>query len=219
MQELTMNNHFSAKNTPIKLYRNPLSGHCHRVELMLSLLNLPYENVNLDMANGEHKSPEYLKISPFGQVPAIDDNGHTMSDSNAIITYLVRKYGDNNTWLPTDPAGAGEVQRWLSVAAGEIMYGPCTVRLVKLFGMDLDYSAAQAITEKLFSVMEKTLAERDFLAGQTITLADIAGYSYIAHVPEGGVSLRPYPEIRAWLSRIEALPKFVGMQRSKDLTQ
>lgn len=99
------------------------------------------------------------------------------------------------------------------------MYGPCTVRLVKLFGMDLDYSAAQAITEKLFSVMEKTLAERDFLAGQTITLADIAGYSYIAHVPEGGVSLRPYPEIQAWLSRIEALPKFVGMQRSKDLTQ
>lgn len=214
-----MDNNFPADHAPIKLYRNPLSGHCHRVELMLSLLGLPYENIDLDMANGAHKSPEYLKISPFGQVPAIDDNGYTMSDSNAIITYLVKRYSGNDAWLPEDPAQAAEVQRWLSVAAGEIMYGPCTVRLVKLFGMDLDYSTAEAITHKLFSVLEKTLAERSFLAGNQITLADIAGYSYISHVPEGGVSLDPYPAIKAWLARIEAQPKFVGMKRSKDLTK
>ncbi|GEA03643.1 glutathione S-transferase [Alteromonas sp. KUL17] len=214
-----MDNNFPADHAPIKLYRNPLSGHCHRVELMLSLLGLPYENIDLDMANGAHKSPEYLKISPFGQVPAIDDNGYTMSDSNAIITYLVKRYSGNDAWLPEEPAQAAEVQRWLSVAAGEIMYGPCTVRLVKLFGMDLDYSTAEAITHKLFSVLEKTLAERSFLAGNQITLADIAGYSYISHVPEGGVSLDPYPAIEAWLARIEAQPKFVGMKRSKDLTK
>ncbi|USI28965.1 glutathione S-transferase family protein [Alteromonas macleodii] len=214
-----MDNNFPADHAPIKLYRNPLSGHCHRVELMLSLLGLPYENIDLDMANGAHKSPEYLKISPFGQVPAIDDNGYTMSDSNAIITYLVKRYSGNDAWLPEEPAQAAEVQRWLSVAAGEIMYGPCTVRLVKLFGMDLDYSTAEAITHKLFSVLEKTLTERSFLVGNQITLADIAGYSYISHVPEGGVSLDPYPAIKAWLARIEAQPKFVGMKRSKDLTK
>ncbi|MEM9763978.1 MAG: glutathione S-transferase, partial [Pseudomonadota bacterium] len=47
--------------TPIKLYRNPKSGHCHRVELMLAFLDLPYETIDLDMANGAHKAPDYLK--------------------------------------------------------------------------------------------------------------------------------------------------------------
>ena len=68
----------------IKLYRHPLSGHAHRVQLMLSLLKLPMEPVDLDMAIGAHKKPEFLAINPFGQVPVIDDNGTILSDSNAI---------------------------------------------------------------------------------------------------------------------------------------
>ncbi|MEM7258096.1 MAG: glutathione S-transferase N-terminal domain-containing protein [Pseudomonadota bacterium] len=54
---------------PIKLYRNAKSGHCHRVELMMALLDLPYEPVELDMASGAHKAPDYLIMNPFGQVP------------------------------------------------------------------------------------------------------------------------------------------------------
>ncbi|WP_448248841.1 glutathione S-transferase family protein [Thalassotalea agariperforans] len=209
-----MNTKFAAQNAPIKLYRNPLSGHCHRVELMLSLLDLPYETIDLDMANSAHKAPDYLKISPFGQVPAIDDNGFTLADSNAIITYLEKKYNDSYDWYPQDPVKAAEVQRWLSVAAGEIAYGPCAVRLVKVFGVDLDYDVAKKKTEALFAVIELLLKTRPYLAGEAITLADVAGYSYISHVPEGGVSLQPYPAIRAWLERIEAHPRFVGMKRT-----
>lgn len=209
-----MNVKFSPSDAPIKLYRNPISGHCHRVELMLSLLDLPYQTIDLDMANGAHKAPEYHKLSPFGQVPAIDDNGVTLSDSNAILIYLERKYSDGYEWLPQDPVQAAEVQRWLSVAAGEIAYGPCAVRLVKVFGASLDYNAAKQKTESLFSVLEVRLQTQDYLASDKVTLADVAGYSYISHVPEGGISLKPYPAIRAWLSRIEALPRFVGMARS-----
>lgn len=210
-----MNTLFSQDSHPIKLYRNPISGHCHRVELMLALLDIPYETIDLDMANGAHKAPEYLKISPLGQVPAIDDNGLTLSDSNAIVTYLVKRYNDQNyAWIPDDPKKAAEVQRWLSVAAGEIAYGPSAVRLVKVFGADLDYDLAKQKTEMLFVVIEKTLSSRAFLAGDAITIADVAGYSYISHVPEGGVSLAPYPAIRAWLERVESQPKFVGMARS-----
>jgi len=61
---------------------------------MMALLDLPYETIDLDMANGAHKADDYLKISPFGQVPAIDDNGITLSDSNAILIYLEKKYND-----------------------------------------------------------------------------------------------------------------------------
>ena len=209
-----MNAKFPANNAPVKLYRHPKSGHCHRVELMMALLQIPYETVDLDMANGAHKAPEFLQISPFGLVPAIDDNGTTLSDSNAILIYLVKRYGDAYEWLPAEPTQAAEVQRWLSVAAGEIASGPATARLAKVFGADVDHAQACKKTAALFSVMEPLLADQSHLAGDTVTLADIAAYSYVAHVPEGGVSLEPYPAIRAWLARIEALPRFVGMQRS-----
>lgn len=75
---------------PIKLFRHPLSGHAHRVELFLSLLNVPTELVFVDLANGAHKTPEFLAMNPFGQVPVIDDNGVVLSDANAILVYLAK---------------------------------------------------------------------------------------------------------------------------------
>ncbi|CRL11851.1 MAG: glutathione S-transferase family protein [Phaeobacter italicus] len=201
--------------TPIKLYRNPKSGHCHRVELLLAFLGLPYETIDLDMANGAHKAPEYLKISPFGKVPAIDDSGYTLSDSNAILVYLVQTYAKGSHWLPEDPKTAAEVQRWLTIAADNIFSGPCSARLVTLFGAQLDHAAAIAKSHDLFKLMETHLNGRNWLAAETITIADIAGYSYIAHAPEGGVDLAPYPNLRAWLNRIEAEDNFVPMVASE----
>lgn len=209
-----MNATFPSSNAPIKLYRHPLSGHSHRVQLMLSLLDLPYETIDVDLAKGAHKAPDFLKINPFGQVPAIDDNGTVLADSNAIISYLEKKYNDGYEWQPQEPAKAAEVQRWLSVAAGEIANGPCAARLVKVFGAELDHEAATQKSQLLLAVLESLLTERKYLAGEAITLADVAGYSYISHAPEGGVSLQPYPAIRAWLARIEAQPRFIGMTRS-----
>ncbi len=209
-----MNPHFSSSKAPIKLYRSPKSGHCHRVELMIAFLDLPYETVDLDMANRAHKAPDYLAISPFGLVPAIDDNGFTLSDSNAILVYLVQAYGQDDHWLPTDPKIAAEVQRWLSIAAGPIFAGPCSARLVKQFGYDLDHAKAVSTAHHLFDLMEQHLADRIWLVSDEITVADVAGYSYIAHAPEGGISLDAYPNIRAWLSSVESRPGFVGMIKS-----
>ncbi|MCY6381680.1 glutathione S-transferase family protein [Hoeflea prorocentri] len=198
----------------MKLFRNPKSGHCHRVELMMSLLDVPYEPVDLDMMNGAHKAPDYLKINPLGQVPAIDDNGTTLSDSNGIVAYLVEAYGDDHPWTAQSPVEAAEIQRWLSIAASEIASGPCAARLVTLFGAPIDHEAAKAKSNALFEVMNEALGNRTYLVGERLTIADVAGYSYIAHAPEGGVSLEPYPAIRAWLARIEAHPRFVGMEKS-----
>lgn len=209
-----MNPNFPTHAAPIKLYRHPKSGHCHRVELMMALLDLPYEAIDLDVANGAHKETQFLAISPFGQVPAIDDNGVTLSDSNAILIYLVKTYPTGHHWLPDNPEAAAEVQRWLSVAAGAISSGPCAARLVTVFNASLDHEGAKAASHRLFAVMEPILERRNFLAGSTITIADIAGYSYIAHAPEGGVSLDRYPSIRAWLTRIEHQKRFVGMART-----
>ena len=209
-----MNPHFQPQGAPIKLYRHAKSGHSHRAELMLALLDLPYETVDVDLANCGHKAPEFLKLNPFGQVPVIDDNGVILSDSNAILVYLARRYSTDHAWLPAEPLMAAEVQRWLSIAAGEIAQGLCAARLVTVFGAPLDHGAAIARSHTLLRVIESTLSARRFLGGQDITIADIAGYTYIAHAPEGGVDLEPYRAIRIWLARIEALPGFVGMARS-----
>jgi len=200
-------------SNPIKLYNFPKSGHAHRIELMLSLLNLPTELVFVDLAKGAHKQPDFLALNPFGQVPVIDDNGTVIADSNAILVYLAKKY-DNGTWLPEAPAAAARVQRWLSVAAGPLAFGPAAARLVTVFGASFNTDEVITRAHTLLKVIDAELAKSPFLAGDTPTIADVANYSYIAHAPEGNVSLEPYGNVRAWLARIEALPGFVAMPRT-----
>ncbi|WP_053125277.1 glutathione S-transferase family protein [Pseudomonas sp. P1.31] len=197
----------------IKLYNFPRSGHAHRVELMLSLLQLPTELIFVDLAKGEHKQPAYLAINSFGQVPAIDDGGVVLADSNAILVYLAQKYG-NGRWLPADPVGAAHVQRWLSAAAGPIAFGPAAARLVTVFGAQLNAEEAITRAHNLLKVMDIELGKTPYLAGEEPTIADVSAYSYIAHAPEGNVSLDEYANVRAWLARVEALPGFVGMPRT-----
>ena len=72
----------------IRLYRNVVSGHCHRVELFLSLLGLPFEKVELNFLENEHKSPSFLALNPLGQIPVLQDGDVTLADSNAILVYL-----------------------------------------------------------------------------------------------------------------------------------
>lgn len=198
----------------IKLYGFPLSGHSHRVELMLSLLGLPSEFVLVDLKQGAHKAADFIAtINPFGQVPAIDDNGVLLADSTAILVYLASTYG-NGQWLPSDPVGQARVQRWLSAAAGQLHGGPATARLALVFGADVDTAAAITRSHALLKLMDAQLSQSRFLASELPTIADVAFYTYVAHAPEGNVSLADYPHVRAWLASIEALPGFVGMPRT-----
>jgi len=197
----------------IRLYRFPLSGHAHRAELMLSLLGLPFARVDVDLLHGEQRQPVFLAKNAFGQVPVIEDGELTIADSNAILVYLASRYDDTGRWLPRDPVGAAQVQRWLSVAAGPLSEGPARARADVVFGRPRERRPHE-VAARLLAVMEQHLAGQAFFAGDHATIADIALYTYTAHAPEGGISLEPYPQIRAWLARIEALPGFVGMQRS-----
>ena len=199
----------------IRLYRHPLSGHAHRAQLLLSLLELPFEMVEIDLGRGEQKQPPHLARNPFGQIPVLQDGDVTIADSNAILVYLATRYDASGRWLPRDAAAAAQVQRWLSVAAGPLLNGPATARVEVVFGRPRD-PARQGIAARLFEVMEQHLSDQPFLVGAEATIADLALYTYTSHAPEGGVSLAPYPHLRAWLSRVEALPGFIGMQRSPD---
>lgn len=202
-------------STPaLKLHHFALSGHSHRVLLMLSLLDLPHEIIPIHLGKGEHKSEAFLKLNPFGQVPVLEDGDTALFDSNAILVYLARRYDPTGRWLPNDAQGQAAVQAWLSVAAGLIAFGPAAARLITLFGAKLQAEEVIARSHQLLQVMEGVLGQHDFLVGATATLADVSGYSYIAAAPEGHVDLTPYPNVRAWLARIEALPGFVPFPKS-----
>lgn len=197
----------------MKLYDLPLSGHAHRARLFLSLIGLPYETVPVDLRGGEHKSPAFLKLNPFGQVPVLDDDGTIVPDSNAILVYVAKKLGRTD-WLPEDPEGAARVQRWLSVAAGQIAFGPAAARLVTVFGAAFRPEEVIARAHAILTLVEAELGQRDWLAAARPTIADVALYSYVAAAPEGNVDLAPYPAIRGWLAPIEALPGFLPFPKT-----
>lgn len=203
-------NAISHPSRPIKLHRMALSGHCHRVELFLSLLKLPFEKVDVDLAAGEHKGAAFLALNPFGQVPVLEDGDVVLADSNAILVYLEGRYAPGQ-WLPREPIAAARVQRWLSIAAGPLAFGPAAARVIELFRRPEDPAQAVARAHQLFQVMEKELGKQPWLAGANPTMADVAHYSYVKRAPEGRVSLQGYPSLRAWLQRVEALPGFVPM--------
>lgn len=198
----------------LRLYRFPLSGHSHRAELMLSLLGVPAELVTVNLAQGEHKQPAFLAKNRFGQVPVLEAGAFSLADSNAILLYLAERYDSSHRYWPGTPEARAEVQRWLSVAAGPLANGACAARLVRVFNAPLDHDLAVRKAHELFAHLEAELSERPFLVGTSATLADVALYTYTAHAPEGDVSLAPYPAIRAWLSRIEALPGFIPMPKA-----
>lgn len=199
----------------IKLHRHPLSGHSHRAELFLSLLNKEVELVEVDLASGEHKSEAFLKLNLLGQLPVLQDKDTVISDSNGILVYLAEVYDTSGQWYPKNPAVRAQVQRFLSIAANQVANGPAAARLVTVFGHKLDHELLIAKANTLLQMLEQHFDNNIFAVENKPTIADIALYTYIAHAPEGNVSLTPYVNVLAWLKRIEALPGFIAMAATK----
>lgn len=196
---------------PMILHTTPFSGHGHRVELLLSMLDLPYV---VSPAPAEIRQTEtFHRLNPLGQIPVLQDGDLVLCDSNAILVYLAKTHAPGSHWLPEDPQGAAAVQRWLSIAAGEVMYGPAMARMVAQWNFRGDLDRAREIGARLLAFMEQHLAERTWLAADHVTIADLACWAYVAHAQEGGISLDPHPAVRAWIARVEALPKFKAIPK------
>ena len=196
----------------IKLYGHELSGNVYKIRLFLTLLNIDHEFVRLDITQGEHKSAEYLKINPFGQIPSLVDGEQIFLDAQAILVYLAGKYGDEQ-WLPKDPEGLSKVVRWLSTTAGEIRQGVESARLYHFFGVKtINIERAYEKSAFILEQINNHLAEREWLELDRPTVADIAAFPYIALAGDGNVSLDEYPHVLAWIERIKQLPNFVGMR-------
>jgi len=177
------------------------------------MLGVPYRFI--DTPAPARRTPEFRALNPLGQVPVLKDGDVVLADSNAILVYLAKQYGQGTRWLPEDPVGSARVQRWLSIAAGEVKSGPATARALLVWPRAGDLAQAQAIAADLLRFMEGHLSGGGFLAADHPTIADLACYSYVAHAPEGRISLEPYPALRDWVRRVEQLPAFRPMPSSE----
>ena len=199
----------------MKLYHFPLSGHAHRARLFFSLIGADIEVIDVDLPNGAHKQEDFLAINPFGQVPVLVDGDTVVSDSTAILIYGAKKFGRTD-WLPEAPEAAARIQRWLSVASGELAAGPGAARLITVFGADFDPAKTIAKAHQILALIDAELEGKNWIVGGAQpTIADIALYSYIANAPEGNVDLSGYARVNAWLDRIENLDGFVPFQKTE----
>lgn len=194
----------------IQLYEVALSGNCHKVRMLLSLLGLPYESMSVNLAAGENHTPAYLALNPFGEVPTLVDGDVVVRDSQAILVYLASRYGGER-WWPRDPARMASIVGWLSTAANEIAAGPASLRLHCKWGRSIDVSRAEAVTSRTLKVIDGILENNRWMAGPDPGIADLAVYPYLALSPEGGIELASYPHILRWFGDIRRLDGYIGM--------
>ena len=195
----------------IKLYGHEMSGNCYKPKLLLELLNIEYEWVKVDLMKDEQKSPQYLALNPFGQVPLLVDGDTKLADAQAILVYLARQYGGDQ-WLPLEALPLAQVVRWLSTTAGEIRQGPEHARLYHLFGTtSINIERAQQQAERILSQLDQHLSTRNWLEFDRTTIADIAVFPYVALAPDGKIDLAPYPNVLSWIDRIKQLPGYISM--------
>ncbi len=184
------------------------SGPTYKVALMLSLLGEPFAFRHIDLRAGAHKTPEYLAINRYGQVPALSDGDLTLCQSGAILQYLATKHGK---FAGKDAQQQARAREWIMWDADRLSPGVFRTRaairgFVNLAPETMVYFRDHA--ENGLRVLEAQLGKSKFVAGVEPTIGDIACYGVLAFAREGAFDLALYPNIAAWMERMEGLKGF-----------
>lgn len=194
------------------LYDRLASGNSYKARLLFSFLNIPYEQINVQLDGGRNKIDDaYLALNPRGQIPTLVCGQVVLWGSTAILVYLASQFDPAKTWLPEQPVAMGRVMQWLELAQNEVASGLFRARAIRRFGYSGNLEQAAHDGTKALEVLNETLKDRDWLAAAHPTIADIACFPYAALAPEGGFDLAGYRCICEWIDRIRRLPRFVAM--------
>jgi glutathione S-transferase len=187
----------------MKIYGDSNSGNCLKVKWLCGRLGLPYEWVEIDTLKGGSRTADFLKLNPWGQVPTVEfDDGRTLAQSNAIIRYLAR----GSDLIPADAFAAAKMDEWLfwEQYSHEPYVAVCRFQMVYL-----GKSASERDPEKVrrgmaaLDHMERHLAQNRFMAGDVVSLADVALLAYTRVAHEGGFEIPPDAAIRRWIGDTE----------------
>jgi glutathione S-transferase len=193
----------------LRLHDYTASANCLKVRLLLAQLELPYERVPVDIFAGETLTDEFAAINAARATPVLQEGDRYLTESNAILVYLAA----GTALLPDDPWLRADVVRWLIVEQGDVMpaLGGLRFRLVtgRLAPDDPDAQRRREAGEAVLALLDDHLTGREFLVGG-YTVADIAVYAYAHVAPAAGYDLDRYPNVVAWLRRVERQPRFVN---------
>ena len=193
----------------LKIYGSKISFPCNKVLFVANYLNLDYEFVELNVMAGEHKKPDYLKIHPFGKIPAIDDNGFTLFESNSIIRYFAEK--NNSELYPKDLEEKTKVDQWLDFTGQHTNQAMLKVAFNRLFAKNLpmfEYSE-DSVQEGLkyladfLPVIEETIKKNGNLAGTKISVADFSLFATLEPCEAVEIDLSPYPSLAKWRNALK----------------
>lgn len=197
----------------MKVYGDWRSGNCYKVGLLLSLLERPYEWIDVDVLGGETRTAQFRAKNPNAKIPVVElDDGRTLWESNAILFYLAQ----GTTFLPQDPWLQAQVLQWQFFEQYSHEPYIAVARFINIYlGMPAERKAEfedkQVGGYQALDVMEAQLHKHSFLVGDRFSVADISLYGYTHVAGEGGFDLSRYPAIQAWIARIEALPGYRAM--------
>ena len=201
----------------IRLYDYLPSGNGYKVRLLLTQLGVPFERIELDIIQGETRTPAFLRKFPNGRIPAVElDNGQQLFESNAIILY----FAEGTPFMPADRFQRAQVLQWLFFE--QYSHEPY-IASVRYLVMHPDVpDPRRAILETMMrprgydalGVMEGHLKSREWFVGEHYSVADIALYAYTHVADEGGFDLKGYPAIRAWLERVRSQPRHIPITQS-----
>jgi glutathione S-transferase len=198
----------------IKLYGHPISTCTRKVLFTLNETNTPFELEMVDIMKGAHKSPEHVARQPFGQLPALDDDGFKMFESRAMARYVDDKAGHKLT--PKDAQGRAKMEQWISIETSDFTPSAMTFIYKDTFKRPQTDEAIATATTKLdtaVGVMDKALAEhgKPYLVGDQFTIADVAYAPYIEYAmmsPEAKAIFAKYPHFTAWWNRVSERPSW-----------
>ncbi|MGB7181460.1 MAG: glutathione S-transferase family protein [Burkholderiaceae bacterium] len=198
----------------MKLYYDPITVNCRKVVAGLDFIGAKYDEEKMDYFGGDHKKPAFAEINPNEQLPALTDDGLVLWESNAILVYASEKLG-NKTAYPADPKIRGDITRWLLWECSN-WFGSCYAYLVenvvKPILDDKPDNALLANHAPTFhahaKILDNALKGRDWLCDDHATIADIAVAAPMHLHGAQKLPLENYPNIRAWIARVEALPSW-----------
>src|SRR4051794_15881007 len=179
------------------------SGNCLKVKWLCDRLNLPYSWREIDTMKGQSRTPEFLQLNGWGQVPTVEfDDGRALSQSNAIIRYLAR----GSDLIPADAYAAAKMDEWLfwEQNSHEPYVAVCRFQMVYLGkpASDLDLDKVKRGYTAL-GRMDRQLADTRFLIGDAFSLADVSLLAYTRTAHEGGFDLGSYAAVRRWIGEAE----------------
>jgi len=198
----------------IKLYTFPPSTNSRKVRIALIEKGLEFERITIDLTKREQKNPDYLKIHPFGQIPALDDEGFVVYDSTVINEYLEDEY-PYPSLMPSDSEGRARARMMEDFRDSH--FNPYFVHLIQESRKPEAERDAQRIDNakveitKAFDRTEAELQGKDYLAGP-FSLADVAFMANIELLDRFGIPVDPvkYKNTVAWIARLKARPSFAA---------